>query len=134
MDMADRQRVGPAVLVVHASSVACAEAVAAFVAGRADVVLGANELDLLPEAVAAASRGFSVLSTTVVERARRVLPLSAGDRRLVALVADGASNEAIAGELGCSPASVKREVVRLARVLGVAGRAGLIETARELGF
>jgi DNA-binding NarL/FixJ family response regulator len=133
-EVADRRQDVPTVLVVHSSSAACAEGVAAFVDGRAGVVLVADELALLPDALDAASKGFAVLSSSVVEAARPVAVLTAGERALLSMVADGASNDEIAGELGCSLSSAKREVLRLCSNLGVAGRPALIGVARDLGF
>lgn len=132
--MADRQLDPPAILAVRGTSAECASGLEAFVAGRAGIVVLAEELDLLPEALAATAEGFAVVSTTVVERSRSVAELAAGEQALLALVARGAGNDAIAAALDTSPSTVKRTLARLCRDLGVEGRSALIRTARELGF
>lgn len=132
--MADRQLEQPAILAPRDTSADCADAVAALVAGRAGVVVRADELELLPEALRAAAAGFAVVSTAVVDRARAVADLPTGERALLALVARGEGNEAIAAVLDTSPSSVKRALVRLRRHLGVDGRPALIRAARELGY
>jgi DNA-binding NarL/FixJ family response regulator len=132
--MADRRLEPPAILAVRDTSAECADAVTALVAGRAGVVVRADELELLPEALRVVAAGFAVVSTAVVERARAVAELPAGERALLALVARGEGNEAIAAVLEISPSSVKRALVRLRRRLGVEGRPALIRAAQELGF
>ena len=124
----------PAVLLVERSTAACAAAVASFVRGDASVVLGADEADLLPEALAAAARGFAVLSPRVAEGARAMPALSSVERRLLELVGAGASTVDLADQLRCSPATAKREVARLAGRFGVDGRAGLMAVACDLGL
>jgi len=119
---------------VRAACADCADAIAAVAAGRVDVTLRADELDLLPEALDAAEKGFVVVSTRVLEGARRLPPLTEGDRAMLRLVADGAANDAIAEALSCSTASVKRGLRRLSALLGVGGRPALIRAARALGF
>ena len=132
--MADRELERPAILAVRDTSADCADAVDSLVAGRAGIVVGAEEMDLLPEALRAAAQGFVVVSTAVVERALTVSDLPPGERAVLALVARGAGNDAIAAQLGVSPSSAKRAVARLRRRLGVEGRPALIRAARELGY
>src|SRR4051794_20432950 len=132
--MAKRQHGGPEVLVVRAPSAACADAVAAVVEGQVRVALAPEDLDLLPDALTAAERGFSVVSARVVEGARRHPALTDGERATLRLVSLGAGNDAIAAELRRSRSSVKRDVRRLSRLLGVEGRPALIGAARSLGF
>ena len=57
----------PGVLLVDAHS-ACDEAVAAFLDGRACVVVAHDELDLLAHALAARTAGFAVLSHRVARK------------------------------------------------------------------
>lgn len=121
------------VLLVPASSAACDEAVAAIVAGTAEVVLVDDEAELLPVAMAAVEAGFAVVSRRVVDGAAAMPPLSDHDRGLLHLVGAGASNRAVAEALGTSVGSVKAATVRLARDLSVDGRAGLVELAKSLG-
>src|SRR5688500_932974 len=128
--MADRQRGEPAVLVVPPSSAACVEGISAFVDGRAEVVLRSDELRLLPDAMAAVSSGFGVVSTRVVDGVRGVPSLTDDERAVLALVVEGRTNEAIAAVLGCSVSSVKRDIARLCRRFDVRGRAALIDVGR----
>jgi DNA-binding NarL/FixJ family response regulator len=125
---------GPDVVVVQPSSAACAEALAAVVAGRAVGAVTTDEIDRLGEARDAVGRGFAVLSRGVLDAAAAVTSLSTAERRVLGLVAAGASNGEVATAMGCSVATVKRELVRLARHLGAEGRAALIAAARELGL
>jgi DNA-binding NarL/FixJ family response regulator len=122
------------VLFVDPAGVACESALDAVVRGTVAVVLAAGEEDLLAEAIEAAERGFAVVSTRVVEGARSAPTLSGRDRRLLALVAEGASNGEVAEHLHCSTATVKRVITDLVRRLAVDGRPGLIAAARDLGI
>src|SRR4051794_10040181 len=111
--MAKRQHGGPEVLVVRAPGAACADAVAAVVEGQGRVALAPEGLGLLPDAPTAGERGLSGVSARVVEGARRLPPLTEGERATLRLVSLGAGNDAIAAELCRSRSSVKRDVRRL---------------------
>jgi two-component system nitrate/nitrite response regulator NarL len=122
------------VLLVPASTAACAEGIAAVVDGRVGVVLTDDEADLVPVALAAADAGFAVVSQRVVAAAAGMPPLSLRDRAVLRLVGDGRSNRAVAAELGTTIGSIRAAVARLSRSLDVDGRAGLVERARSLGL
>jgi DNA-binding CsgD family transcriptional regulator len=122
------------VLLVQGSTADCEAAVAALVEGRAGVVLAADEADLLPVALAAVEAGFAVVSQRVVEEAASMPALSVEERRLLALIGTGATNGEIAVALDTSVGRVRAASARLARRLGVRGRAGLVTIARSLGI
>jgi len=60
-------------------------------------------------------------------------PLSAREREVLALVADGLSNTAIAAELYLSPQTVKTHLDRIFTKLGVSGRAAAVRRGIETG-
>jgi LuxR family maltose regulon positive regulatory protein len=63
-----------------------------------------------------------------------VEPLSARELEVLALVADGRSNQAIASELVISLDTVKRHVSHVLDKLGAANRTQAVSRARDLGL
>jgi len=122
------------VLLVRSTSVAADDAIAAVLDGRAGAALAADEAELVPIVLAARAAGYAVVSHRVLEAASAMPRLAAGERRLLTLVGEGASNRELAEATGTSLASVKRDVARLADRLGVRGRPALIEAVHELGL
>lgn len=68
------------------------------------------------------------------ERAQTSLGITAREREVLQLLADGRSNKEIAARLGLSPNTVKTHVARLFEKLRVARRTEAISLARELGL
>jgi DNA-binding NarL/FixJ family response regulator len=60
--------------------------------------------------------------------------LSAREREVVALIAKGATNSEIAGELYLSPHTVKEHTSAIYRKLGVRNRAAAVRAAQRLGL
>ncbi|WP_259371102.1 response regulator transcription factor [Streptomyces sp. SCUT-3] len=91
-------------------------------------------------AVRAAAAGETVLSPAVASRlVHRVrtpagAPLSSREREVLALVARGTSNRAIAAELFISEATVKTHLSHVYDKLGVNDRAAAVATAYERGI
>ena len=67
-------------------------------------------------------------------RAQSSLGITAREREVLQLLADGRSNKEIAARLGLSPNTVKTHVARLFEKLRVARRTEAISLARELGL
>ncbi|MGC5362963.1 response regulator [Streptomyces sp. DT24] len=94
-------------------------------------------------AVRAAADGRTVLSPAVATRlvsrvrapgATRDEPLSAREREVLALVARGTSNRAIAAELFISEATVKTHLTHIFAKLGVKDRASAVATGYDRGI
>lgn len=98
--------------------------------------------------VRALARGDALLAPRVTRRlfsefASRIAPppaaaelgtLTAREHQILALVAEGLSNEEIAGRLVVSPATVKTHVSRILAKLGVRDRAQLVVLTYETGL
>lgn len=82
-------------------------------------------------AVRMVALGHEVFSPAPDEPAR---PLSAREREVVALIARGATNAEIAGELYLSPHTVKEHTSSIYRKLGVRNRAAAVQAAQRLGL
>lgn len=68
------------------------------------------------------------------EQALAYLGVSPRERQVLALLAEGLSNDEIAGRLFVSPNTVKTHLARLYDKLGVARRTQAVAKARELGL
>lgn len=93
----------------------------------------------LVAAVRAASSGQSALAPTIAGRlmARMRAPsvsLSARELEVLRLVAEGASNGAVAARLHISDATVKSHLVHVFSKLGVSSRTAAVSEARTLGM
>jgi DNA-binding CsgD family transcriptional regulator len=69
---------------------------------------------------------------TTNERAQSSLGITARERQVLQLLADGRSNKEIAAQLGLSPNTVKTHIARLFEKLRVARRTEAVLLAREL--
>jgi len=109
-------------------------------AGATGYLLKDAPRDDLFTAVRAAAQGRTVLSPAVASRlVSRVRapgnePLSTREREVLALVAKGTSNRAIAAELFISEATVKTHLTHLYGKLGVNDRAAAVATAYSRGI
>jgi DNA-binding NarL/FixJ family response regulator len=136
----------PAVLVV--TMVADDDSVFAAVrAGASGYLLkGADEEELI-RAIRAVADGEAVFGPGVAQRvlgfltaapqipADRAFPeLTARERQVVELLADGLRNQAIASRLGVAPKTVMNYVSNVLTKLHVADRAEMIVRARQAGF
>ncbi|MDT0321215.1 response regulator transcription factor [Streptomyces millisiae] len=109
-------------------------------AGATGYLLKDAPRDELFAAVRAAAAGRTVLSPAVASRLVSAVrspgnePLSAREREVLALVAQGTSNREIARELFISEATVKTHLTHLYAKLGVNDRAAAVATAYERGI
>ena len=121
---------------------------AALQAGASGFLVKDTEPDELLRAIRVVASGDALLSPGVTRRliaeyasrARTAPPtarldqLTEREREVVALVAEGLSNEEIAGRLYLSPATAKTHVSRAMVKLGVRDRAQLVVLAYECGL
>lgn len=117
------------------------DTVAAIEAGATGYLLKDAPAETLFDAVRATAAGETVLSPAVaarlashVRRPARSGVLSAREREVLARVARGRSNRAIAEDLFVSEATVKTHLVHVYEKLGVADRAAAVATAYERGI
>ncbi|GAA3330747.1 response regulator transcription factor [Curtobacterium citreum] len=107
-------------------------------AGASGYLLKDAPPEELVAAVRAAASGQSALAPAIAGRlmARMRAPrvsLSAREIEVLRLVADGASNGAVARRLHISEATVKSHLVHVFSKLGVASRTAAVSEARTLG-
>jgi DNA-binding CsgD family transcriptional regulator len=113
---------------------------------RVDIARGCAELGDVESAemeLAAAEKLFHELGAEpdlvriramrTESKATRADVLTAREREVLALLADGGSNREIAGELGLSPKTVNRHVENIFDKLGVSSRAAAVATALRSG-
>jgi DNA-binding NarL/FixJ family response regulator len=117
------------------------DTVAAIEAGATGYLLKDAPTETLVEAVRATAAGEAVLSPAVASRLashvrspERSAALSAREREVLALVAQGRSNRLIARELFVSEATVKTHLVHIYTKLGVADRAAAVATGYRQGI
>ena len=116
------------------------DVVPAIEAGATGYLLKDSPRDELFRAVRAASRGESVLASSVVTRLmsqlREPAPEALSDRELevLSLVAQGETNRAAAARLFISEATVKTHLLHIYEKLGVNDRAAAVATAFERGL
>lgn len=117
------------------------DTVAAIEAGATGYLLKDTPAETLFDAVRATAAGETVLSPAVATRLASHLrrPASSGvlstrEREVLALVARGRSNRAVAEELFVSEATVKTHLVHVYEKLGVSDRAAAVATAYERGI
>ncbi|MDT0341816.1 response regulator transcription factor [Streptomyces litchfieldiae] len=118
-------------------------------AGAAGFLLKDVEPDDLRDAIRTVATGQGLLSPTVTRRvieefarlqtplanaATRLVPLTAREREVLALVATGLSNEEIGRRLMMSPLTAKTHVSRAMTKLGARDRAQLVVLAYETGL
>ncbi|MEU9759612.1 response regulator transcription factor [Streptomyces sp. NPDC047987] len=112
-------------------------------AGATGYLLKDAPRDELFHAVRAAAEGRTVLSPAVASRlvsrvrtpsAPRNEPLSAREREVLALVAKGTSNRAIAAELFISEATVKTHLTHVFAKLGAKDRAAAVAVGYDRGI
>ena len=109
-------------------------------AGATGYLLKDSPREELFYAIRSASRGEAVLAPSVAARlmGRMRAPgeeaLSAREIEVLGLVARGASNQEVAGQLQLSEATVKSYLVRIYGKLGVADRTAAVTTALDRGI
>ncbi|WP_280637333.1 response regulator transcription factor [Nocardioides sp. W7] len=118
-----------------------ADTVAAIEAGATGYLLKDTPAERLFESVRATAAGETVLSPAVVARLASHVrspsggaALSAREREVLALVARGTSNRAIAEALFVSEATVKTHLVHVYDKLGAADRAAAVAIAYDRGI
>jgi DNA-binding NarL/FixJ family response regulator len=129
---------GLAVVALVPGEAAAAEALRA---GAQGVVLRGAPADALAAALVAAARGLAVLDAGLARawlRAPEAAPngegLTAREREVLALLAEGLANKAIAARLGISEHTAKFHVNAILGKLGVDSRAEAIVRAVRLGL
>ncbi|MFZ2528482.1 MAG: response regulator transcription factor [Rhodococcus sp. (in: high G+C Gram-positive bacteria)] len=108
-------------------------------AGASGYLLKDSDPQVLVDAVWAADRGETVIDPDVAQRLyRRIrtprVELSVRETEIVALVAQGLSNRAVAKELFVTEATVKSHLVHVFSKLGVSSRTAAVAAARERGL
>ncbi|SDN65967.1 response regulator [Allokutzneria albata] len=109
-------------------------------AGASGYLLKDTPRAQLAEAVVAAARGATVLAPTIaarlVTRVREPKPpsLTAREREVLGLVAEGLSNPDVAAALGIGEATVKTHLLRTFEKLGVRDRTTAVVTALAKGI
>lgn len=117
-------------------------------AGASGFLVKDTDAAELLRAVRVVAAGESLLSPTVTRRlvgeftartkdktaVRGIDELTAREREVVALIADGLSNEEIAGRIYVSPSTVKTHVARAMTKLGARDRAQLVVFAYQSGL
>jgi DNA-binding NarL/FixJ family response regulator len=119
---------------------------AAMRAGARGYVLKDMDDDEIARAIVAVAHGEAIFSPTIASRLIRFFaarPTDAGtafpeltdsERSVLRLMARGANNQAIAGDLGLSPKTVRNYVSNIFGKLQVADRAQAIVRAHEAGL
>lgn len=135
------QRVSPATRVLVLTTYDTdRDVLPAIEAGATGYLLKDAPRDELVRAVRATARGEAVLSPAVANRlmgqvrAPSGAALSAREREVLALIATGAANSAIAAALFISEATVKTHLLHLYAKLGVRDRAGAVGEAYRRGI
>jgi DNA-binding NarL/FixJ family response regulator len=101
---------------------------------RAVRVVAAGESLLAPAVTTRLIREFANRPTVGRPRAGMLDPLTAREREVLLLVAQGLSNPEIAGRLVVSPLTAKTHVSRILTKLGLRDRTQLVVAAYEAGF
>ena len=117
---------------------------AAIRAGALGYVLKGNDPDDILRAIASVAAGEAVFGPGIARRAltflsapaaQPILPaLTPREREVLALIATGLGNTAIAGQLGVSSNTIANHVSSIFRKLQVGTRAEAIVTARDAGL
>ncbi|GAA2814250.1 response regulator [Nonomuraea dietziae] len=108
-------------------------------AGATGYLLKDAQREELVRAVEAAARGKAVLSPSVATRLLSQVrtpadPLSAREREILELIAQGATNREAAAQLFISEATVKTHVLHIYTKLGVNDRAAAVAVAYQRGL
>ncbi len=132
------RRQAPSVKVLGLTSLADEETVAAMLgAGAIGFLFKDTPAPAIADAIRAARSGLSVLSPPASARFGRNLntgppPLTTNERRILALLGKGLTNEEIARSVHLSSSSVKHHLGALAEKLGATNRVTLAVRAGEL--
>ena len=115
------------------------DTIAAIEAGATGYLLKDAPTQALVAAIRATAAGETVLSPAVASRLASHVrgggdSLTSREREVLALVAAGTSNRAIARELFVSEATVKTHLVHIYSKLGVADRAAAVASAYQQGI
>lgn len=115
------------------------DTIAAIEAGATGYLLKDAPTETLVAAIRATAAGETVLSPAVASRLASHVrgggdALTSREREVLALVAAGTSNRAIARELFVSEATVKTHLVHIYSKLGVADRAAAVANAYQQGI
>lgn len=123
------------ILVVAPSPLEAQAGLDAFLShGCVRAVMSLHALERIPAAVEACAHGALIVDCPIRDAATSLPRLAPRERRVLELLASGAGNTDISRRLHVSPATVKRDVHGLCRLLDARNRTELAARAGELGW
>ena len=122
------------ILVTDPTPRACRAAVDEVMGGTAHAIVLADQPDQLATALHAVAGGHATTPSRAIALASELPPLSERQERIMRATLAGQTNKQLSRGLGLSPASIKRELTDLYRLLGVINRLELAHRAMTLGF
>jgi DNA-binding NarL/FixJ family response regulator len=122
------------ILVVEPTAKACRVAVDAITSASADAVVLSDRLDQLDTALQAIRNGHTPIPARAIELAMQLPSLTARHVQILQAILAGQTNKHLSRGLGLSPASIKRELTELYRLLGAGNRLELAHCAMTLGY
>jgi DNA-binding NarL/FixJ family response regulator len=130
-----RSAVSPCrILVSDPTPRACRAAVDEVMSGTAHSVVLADQPDQLATALLAVAGGHATTPSRAIALAAALPSLSERQEQILRATLAGQTNKQLARGLALSPASIKRELTDLYRLLGVINRLELAHRAATLGF
>lgn len=128
------QSQGLRILVIEPTPKAADYALEAVRAGRVHGIFASDRPDDLPPTLESAMMGRITIPASLVRLGQEMPSLTERQVQIIESVICGKNNAQIATELFLSPASIKRELGELFRLLDVPNRASLAGRGRELGI
>ena len=122
------------ILVTEPTPRACRAAVDEVMSGTAHAIVLADQPDQLATALRAVASGNATTPSRAIAMAAELPPLSERQEQIMRATLAGQTNKQLSRGLGLSPASIKRELTDLYRLLGVINRLELAHRAMTLGF
>ena len=122
------------ILVTDPTPRACRSAVDEVMSGMAHAVVLSDQPDQLATALHAVAGGHATTPSRAIALAAELPALSDRQERIMRATLAGQTNKQLSRGLGLSPASIKRELTDLYRLLGVINRLELAHRAMTLGF
>jgi DNA-binding NarL/FixJ family response regulator len=122
------------ILVTEPTPKACRVAVDEIVTGRAHAIVLADQPDQLATALRAVGGDNATAPSRAIELAAQLPLLSDRQVQIMRAILAGQTNKQLSRGLGLSPASIKRELTELYRLLGAANRLELAHRAMTLGY
>jgi DNA-binding NarL/FixJ family response regulator len=122
------------ILVTEPTPKACRVAVDEIVAGRAHAVVLADHPDQLATALRAVDGDHATAPSRVIALASQLPALTDRQVQIMRAILAGQTNKQLSRGLRLSPASIKRELTELYRLLRAANRLELAHRAMTLGY